>query len=195
MIPAFEGLFPAEHDSIIRNLLFRLAHWHALAKLRLHTDESLTFLDEATRSLGQQLRKFQDFTCRAFNTLELPSETAARWRRKRGQLNASNTTARGISGARPKSFNLNTYKLHALGDYVRTIRLFGTTDSYTTQIVSQLASPFCKGSITTVYTRERLRTDALKNSTNVLTRRTPQGRSPSKKGDTLGFGASATLTM
>ena len=31
--------------------------------------------------------------------------------------------------------NLFTYKFHALGDYVRTIRLFGGTDSYSTQLV------------------------------------------------------------
>ena len=42
--------------------------------------------------------------------------------------------------AKPKSktLNLSTYKFHALGDYVRTIRLFGTTDSYSTQTVAQL---------------------------------------------------------
>ena len=35
-----------------------------------------------------------------------------------------------------KGFNLNTYKLHSLGDYVETIRRYGTTDSYSTQLVS-----------------------------------------------------------
>ncbi|KAJ3768539.1 hypothetical protein FB446DRAFT_608422, partial [Lentinula raphanica] len=34
-----------------------------------------------------------------------------------------------------KLFNLNTYKFHALGDYPWTIRTFGTTDSYSTQLV------------------------------------------------------------
>jgi hypothetical protein len=34
-----------------------------------------------------------------------------------------------------KQFNLNTYKFHALGDYVSMIRMFGTTDSFTTQVV------------------------------------------------------------
>ncbi|KAG2037989.1 hypothetical protein BDR03DRAFT_862933, partial [Suillus americanus] len=33
-----------------------------------------------------------------------------------------------------KSFNLFTYKFHALGDYVQSIRAFGTTDLYTTQL-------------------------------------------------------------
>jgi hypothetical protein len=35
----------------------------------------------------------------------------------------------------PKTLNLNTYKIHALGDYVSTIREFGTTDSYSTETV------------------------------------------------------------
>lgn len=39
-------------------------------------------------------------------------------------------------GRRPKTFNINTYKYHALGDYAVTIRQFGTTDSYSTERVS-----------------------------------------------------------
>ena len=78
-MPVFEGLFPSEHNQVIQTLLFQLAQWHALAKLRLHTDHSLKLLDEASRLLGGQLRKFQDFTCTAFKTMELASETAAQW--------------------------------------------------------------------------------------------------------------------
>jgi len=138
-MPAFEGLFPSKHDQVIQTLLFRLAQWHALAKLRLHTDYSLKLLDEASRLLGDQLRTFQDFTCTAFKTMELASETAARWREKARSLDttlpgSSKTSA--TSAARPKSFNLVTYKFHALGDYVHSIHLFGTTDYYTTQLVS-----------------------------------------------------------
>lgn len=77
-MPVFKGLFPPEHDGEFQTLLFRLAQWHALAKLRLHTDHSLDLLDKATRLLGDQLRKFQQFTCAAFKTMELPLETAAR---------------------------------------------------------------------------------------------------------------------
>ncbi|KAG6912511.1 hypothetical protein DXG01_014119, partial [Tephrocybe rancida] len=33
----------------------------------------------------------------------------------------------------PKSFNLATYKFHALADYASTIRQFGTSDSYSTE--------------------------------------------------------------
>jgi hypothetical protein len=34
-----------------------------------------------------------------------------------------------------KTLNIFTYKFHSLGDYVRTIRLFGGTDSFSTQLV------------------------------------------------------------
>lgn len=39
---------------------------------------------------------------------------------------------------RRRTFNMNTVKAHFLGDYGRTIRLFGTTDSYSTQTVSYI---------------------------------------------------------
>ena len=41
----------------------------------------------------------------------------------------------GTAGKRLKSFSLQTYKVHALGDYVATIERFGTTDSYSTSTV------------------------------------------------------------
>lgn len=41
---------------------------------------------------------------------------------------------------RPKTLNLNTYKTHSLGDYVSTIRKYGTTDSYSTEPVCTLNS-------------------------------------------------------
>jgi hypothetical protein len=37
---------------------------------------------------------------------------------------------------RRKLFNLRTYKNHSLGDYVKMIRTYGTTDSYSTELVS-----------------------------------------------------------
>jgi hypothetical protein len=62
--------------------------------------------------------------------------------RGRGSTSTSATEPTTGSGATPppvtpkqKLFNLLTYKLHSLGDYVRAIRWFGTTDSYSTQPV------------------------------------------------------------
>jgi hypothetical protein len=133
-IPVFEGLFPPEHDRALQSLLYRFAQWHALAKLRMHSESTVTFLEETFKKLAQKLRKFQRDTCSAFKTTELPKEKAARHRRL-AQRSETNTTPSESSGARLKSFNLSTYKFHAMGDYVRTIRLFGSTDSFTTQMV------------------------------------------------------------
>jgi len=47
--------------------------------------------------------------------------------------NANPTIKAG--GRKMKQLNLNTYKYHAMGDVVRTIRRYGTTDSYSTEPV------------------------------------------------------------
>ncbi|KAF8218080.1 hypothetical protein K438DRAFT_1525917, partial [Mycena galopus ATCC 62051] len=148
-IPVFEGLLADEHNKVILDLLFLLAFWHALAKLRMHTTFSLERLDDVTSSLGRQLRYFAKYTRTKFKTKELPSEEAARGRRqakkaaaaaKRSGVSEPPTSASKPGGgsksdSKMKWFNLSTYKAHALGDYVPTIRFFGTSDSYSTQTV------------------------------------------------------------
>jgi hypothetical protein len=42
----------------------------------------------------------------------------------------------GTSSRKKQFTTLNTYKYHACGDYPNTIRRYGTTDSYSTEIVS-----------------------------------------------------------
>ena len=49
---------------------------------------------------------------------------------------AASEPVRTAGPARRREFNNDTYKFHSLGDYVRTITSLGTTDSYTTHIVS-----------------------------------------------------------
>lgn len=190
----------------VLKVLFNLAHWHGLAKLRMHTDPTLDILSQATMSLGESLRDFQEKTCTMFQTRELERERAARQRRqekKTANCGARSTlaTSSDITGEstiteihetgsapvgaadshrgestnsenhrsvpassssssmqaaanitnnssgqeskvpsnntrKPKLLNLETYTYHALGDYVRIIRTFGTTDSYSTQPVS-----------------------------------------------------------
>ena len=56
MILAFEGLFPGKDDAIIKRHLFRLSELHALAKLRVHSDESLNQLDLALKKLAAEIR-------------------------------------------------------------------------------------------------------------------------------------------
>lgn len=137
-----------------------MAQWHGLAKLRLHTDETLDRLDQLTSVLGDQLRTFQKKTCSVFQTKELPRETRARARQYARQ--AAKNGGRGMQrmeeddhpetetlcnpkaepfkfklDRKSKAFTLHTYKNHALGDYVEMIRKYGTTDSYNTELVSR----------------------------------------------------------
>ena len=104
----------------------------------MHTDTTLGILSHVTTSIGDKFRVFVEKTCAAFETRELERERVARQRRqeKTGVQKASK------SSRKPKQLNLATYKYHSLGDYVETIRRFGTTDSYSTQAVSiHLMSP------------------------------------------------------
>lgn len=121
-IPAFEGLLPEPFNGMLLRLLYKTAEWHALAKLRLHTEATLNLLEAITKEFGYLMRQFRDKTSNEFNTVELPHGADAR----KG----------GEHSSKGKTLNLNTYKFHALADYVATIRLFGTTDSYSTLLVS-----------------------------------------------------------
>ena len=121
-------------------LLYRTAEWHAFAKLRLHTESTLQHLERLTTELGQLMRKFRDTTQSRFATFELPKEAGARNRRQKSGKGEEKAAAGNTSGRKPKILNLFTYKWHALGDYVRTIRLFGGTDGFSTQVVSNIYS-------------------------------------------------------
>lgn len=151
------------------DLLFILAHWHALAKFRQHTDLSLDILESVTIQLGQSLRVFEAQTCSVYNTRELKREEIARRQRAESASTANKSapdnapdmedltcnvaassststpiqtksTSKKASGKLRKTLNLNTYKDHSLGDYVETIRRCGTIDSYSTESVNY--SPF-----------------------------------------------------
>ncbi|KZV99192.1 hypothetical protein EXIGLDRAFT_712500 [Exidia glandulosa HHB12029] len=133
-IPCFDRLFPEAVDTEISQLLFRAAEWHALAKLRMHTDSTLVLLHNATIRLGTALRHFRDVVCTQFDTTETPSEVAKRQRAVARAVAEGRTTSLSTAGARrPKAYNLNTPKLHFLGDYVPQIQWVGTTDSYSTE--------------------------------------------------------------
>jgi hypothetical protein len=155
-IPVFEGLLPEPHNEILMTLLFRLAEWHGLAKLRMHTESTLSRMESVTTLLGKELRRFLATTCAAFKTTELEKEAAARGRRQnrhqaKRTTEASDLTRPAMANPvepeipapkvltkerKPKLLNIFIYKVHALGDYARTIRQLGPTDSYSTQTVS-----------------------------------------------------------
>jgi len=87
------------------------------------------------------MRSFCDITCSQFKTWELEHEVRAKQRaqqcaQKRVSVSRpSKGSALATSEKRMKEFNLFTPKFHALGDYVHTIWMFGTTDSFSTQVV------------------------------------------------------------
>jgi hypothetical protein len=67
---------------MVVRLLFVMAHWHGLAKLRMHTDTTLDMMDAVTSDLGTKLRAFQQKTCAIFKTKELRREANARNRKQ-----------------------------------------------------------------------------------------------------------------
>jgi len=122
------------------------AHWHGLAKLRMHSDLTLGVMDEVTSSLGKAFRHFQGKVCPAYNPKELPREANARRRWQQQQQQGAHATGKtestNTTELLKKQFNLQTYKYHSLGDYVKTIRQFGTTDSYSTTTVSIIITSY-----------------------------------------------------
>ena len=123
-------------------MLFVLAHCQGLALLRMHTDATVEILNKTTALLGHTLREFKDKVCPKYATRELAREAAARQRRAKPDA-VENTRNKSKAGRRRKSFNLNTIKLHSIGDYALNIPLFGTSDSYSTQAVSILSHWKC----------------------------------------------------
>lgn len=139
-MPVFEGFLTKNHQDVIMDLLYLLATVHALSKLKMHTDATLTSLHENLIRFGNAIRRFKTYTCDGFTTMETAHEYQKRMRRLAKEL-----VAQGDNALRDdprtklnKTFNLLTIKLHFLGDYVRTILRFGTTDSYSTAIVCSI---------------------------------------------------------
>ena len=143
----FEYLLPKKEDRIIRRLLFELATWHGLAKLRLHTETTVTDLENSATRLGKLLRKFKSDVCDNYVTKDLPSEEAARGRRKaakalkaggKTKTPAKDSKSSGKKKTKYREFTMETYKLHALPDYPAAIRAFGVTENTSTKNVRHL---------------------------------------------------------
>ncbi|GBE87835.1 hypothetical protein SCP_1200600 [Sparassis crispa] len=135
IIPIIKGLLPKNHDKIVADMLFELVNWHAHAKLHIHMDWTLKIFEKATVSLSAAVCQFRRTTCNAFVTRELPKEEAARGHRTAAMaMKGAKVKGKGKAGQKIKKLNMETYKYHSLGDYPRTIQIYGTTDNYTTQV-------------------------------------------------------------
>lgn len=113
------------------DLLFTLNEWMSLAKLRSMTEEIRLLLKEVTRLLGDELRRFATKLCPYYRIRDLPPDETSRPKKKNGPYPERVDKEEGF-----KKFNLNRYKIHALIHYAETILNYGTTDSYSTQLVS-----------------------------------------------------------
>jgi hypothetical protein len=102
----------------------------------MHIDPTLKIFKESTILLGQKMRDFVVKTCPAFDTRELKRETNARNRRRLKNPTRPDASASISTTRQRKTFNIQTYKFHSLGDYPDTIEKYGTCDSYTTELVS-----------------------------------------------------------
>jgi hypothetical protein len=127
-----QGLLPSSRDTFITDLFYILVTYHALGKLRIHTEDTLRYWEVICHNLGNAVRIFCDAFCPLFETRETPREAAARARR----VAKMSHSGQANSSRRLKIFNVNTYKFHAIADGPATVRWFGTTDSYSTWIVS-----------------------------------------------------------
>lgn len=118
----------------------------------MHTESTLLDLEACITRYGKLIRQFHNRTCHALETYETPREFTLRTRRLARQAAKAAapgpTTATGIiplpptgpalSKKRKKTYTFKRYKLHALGDTPTTIRIFGTTENYSTLRVSSL---------------------------------------------------------
>ena len=124
------------------DLLFELAMWHALAKLRLHTESTIVDLEHSTRHLGKAIRSFKENLCADYVAYDLPAEDAPcskkrKAKAKKVQAKKAQEVLGQPGSTKPSKkiceLNLSTYKLHALGHYADAIQRFGLSDGYSTQ--------------------------------------------------------------
>ncbi|KAG9091927.1 hypothetical protein FRC06_000322 [Ceratobasidium sp. 370] len=104
-------------------------------------EDILQLLKGLTTKLGLALRTFAKLT-EGLDVRETPQEYARRRKQYESSKAAKSKQKPGKSaqekttdnGRRRCHLNLNTYKVHSLGDYVGNIEEYGSTDSYSTQI-------------------------------------------------------------
>lgn len=74
-------MFDEPLNSIVLDLLFTMAVFHGLAKLRLHTTSTRAFFRAITADTGERLRRFEEAS-KGYKTKELESEKARRVKRQ-----------------------------------------------------------------------------------------------------------------
>ena len=124
----FDGLLPEPYNEAILRLLFLAAHWHSLAKLHMHTDQTLDILDSVTVAVGEEFWEFNNTTCPHLQTCELPRKRDAckQCLAKKLRVGPSQAIRSDIASSNTdvpllKTLSIDTYKHHSLGDYPKII--------------------------------------------------------------------------
>jgi hypothetical protein len=116
----------------------------------MHTEFTLDSLRTAVKRVGASIRWFSNKVCSTLEAFETPKE--AEKRRRRAAREGSSTSKE----RQPKEFGLERYKLHAIGDYVEQICLFGTLDNYNTQPVRCQNGPAIVQFMKLIFNRHRV---------------------------------------
>ncbi|THU78115.1 hypothetical protein K435DRAFT_769680 [Dendrothele bispora CBS 962.96] len=132
LLPVVEGLLPEKENKVLLRIIFDMLTWNSHAKLRLHTDSSVSTFKIATRDLGMAFRLFVTDICSSFDTVELPRERTARLKRE-----ASQDKELRAQGSKKKTFRNDTVKNHMLGYYPWAVTYYGPNDSHDTKIGEQ----------------------------------------------------------
>jgi hypothetical protein len=121
-ILVFDRLFCKEDNKSIRELLFLLATCHAYTKLCLHTDTTLRMFVMVSVALCQMLRHFTTMICPWYATRELLHEVNACVTRQQAQVKNGTRERKKISRSiKLKQFNMATYKMHCIPNYLDAI--------------------------------------------------------------------------
>ncbi|KAJ2934434.1 hypothetical protein H1R20_g2679, partial [Candolleomyces eurysporus] len=130
-IPVFDNLLPnKKHGRAVVSILYKCAKWHALAKLRTHTDATLQLFETETIELGEEFHKFIETVCTEIQTKELATEVAARQRREQRKLlkesKAAKQATKDGDATAPKTPSLDKSTSHLL----RLISVDGNLKGY-----------------------------------------------------------------
>lgn len=145
-------MFGEPLNSVVLDILFVMALFHGLAKLRLHTTSTRAFFRAVTADIGEKLRSFEEAS-KGYKTKELESEKARRLKRQAKAKSKKDGKGKGKdveaaenppttnipTAKKEKGLNLKTYKTHELGHFADDIECHGTLDLCNTQEVRTFA--------------------------------------------------------
>ncbi|KAH9915299.1 uncharacterized protein BXZ73DRAFT_106270 [Epithele typhae] len=98
MMPAMEGLLPLADNEVVQDMLFELANFHALSKLRMQTDVTLDIMDDATTHMYDSMRRFATMAG-GYVCVESEEEAKARELREAQNTSTAPSSAPTASGS------------------------------------------------------------------------------------------------